>query len=216
MLNASTIGRLQTRAVVVVSIFKSVFYEWMRWIFSLKVRNKLLPLWYFQQIRRATRMWKHRSYRTDLFSVHVKETVHVSSFSTHSCVFNSFYTTTEVRQAQHWLAGNTHCWFLCLFIGCDDSRRYNLNAWCLCCIIALKRFFSGFRLISLVFFVARPTCQTHNHTQTDFFTQETAASIHSQGGEEKVWMTGASRGTTDWDFKSLTGTELISNLIQLQ
>lgn len=67
-----------------------------------------------------------------------------------------------------------------------------------------------------LFFVARPTCQTHNHTQTDFFTQETAASIHSQGGEEKVWMTGASRGTTDWDFKSLTGTELISNLIQLQ
>lgn len=133
------------------SIFKSVFYEWMRWIFSLKVRNKLLPLWYFQQIRRATRMWKHRSYRTDLFSVHVKETVHVSSFSTHSCVFNSFYTTTEVRQAQHWLAGNTHCWFLCLFIGCDDRRRYNLNAWCLCCIIALKRFFSGFRLISLFF-----------------------------------------------------------------
>lgn len=66
------------------------------------------------------------------------------------------------------------------------------------------------------FFIARPACQTHNHTQTDFFTQETAASIHSQGGEEKVWMTGASRGTTDWDFKSLTGTELISNLIQLQ
>lgn len=169
-----------------VSILKSVFHEWMRWIFSLKVRNKLLPLWYFQQIRCFTRMWKHRSYRTDLFSVHVKETVHVSSFSTHSCVFNSFYTTTEVRQAQHWLAGNTHCWFLCLFIGCDDSRRYNLNAWCLCCIIALKRFFSGFRLISLFFY--RTSCMSDSQSHTNWLLHSGNSSFHSQPrrGRESV------------------------------